>query len=202
MSLAEAAQVSSEPLPFLRPTPDSDVDVIRLREYPAVPTGDRSKLDQDRILETDRAGGASREIALQGEAHRTITAQAQHLRGDAVGTVSTDDERRRDPISTDRHHDSLIVDVDASDTTTVTEIDARRSRLDNQMVIEPSALSHVGDRLAAAAMDGPSSELVEHSVRHHAFDDRLNRTRSEPFGSAGHGAATRFVARERRLIEE
>jgi hypothetical protein len=82
------------------------------------------------------------------------------------------------------------------------EIDARRSCLDNQMVIEPPALSHVGDRLAAPATDSPSSEPVEHSVRHHTFNDRLNRTGSEPLGSTGHGATTRFVTREHRLIEQ
>ncbi len=64
VSLAEAAQVSPEPLAFLHPTPDSNVDVVRLRKHPAIATGDRSQLDQDRILETGSTGGASREIAL------------------------------------------------------------------------------------------------------------------------------------------
>ena len=84
---AEPLQVRPQPRPFGRPAADAVVRVTRLREDPAVATGDDAELDR----RTARLTGRQRPVSLERDPVEDAAAESGVARDPAVDTVRPDD---------------------------------------------------------------------------------------------------------------
>src|SRR5262249_58903691 len=89
---AELGEVLAQPRPLRLPAADADVDVVALREDPAVAAGDRAQLDVGEPAVLLAKGG----VAFEGDTVRDRPAEPERLRGRPVRAVRADDELRVD----------------------------------------------------------------------------------------------------------
>src|SRR5919201_5084650 len=91
---AEAAQLLAPARPSALPASDADVDVLGLREDPAVAAGDGTELEQ-RTATKARAGDRRvPSVALVGDAVAATVCEAERPRRHAVDAVGADDDLR------------------------------------------------------------------------------------------------------------
>ena len=201
MRPAEPLEVRAQRGPLPLPPADAEVEMITLREHPAVAARDRPE------LEDRRAGMALprhriREVALERDPVRGLRPDRETLRGDSVGPVGADQQAGAHAIGAERDGDPAGIDVEPGDTNAVAEIRPRcRGALGEQRV-EPPALRHQDQRPFAAP-------LVRVSVRvakAHAGDDVLDHRigREWQLGDRTHrqAAAARLVAGEAGPVDE
>src|SRR5581483_3333173 len=91
----DAAEVGLQPRPLARPRADADVDVVGLREHPAVAAGDRAELEERAAAEAG-AESAVGDVALIGDAAQDPVAEPERAGGGAVRAVGADDRVHRE----------------------------------------------------------------------------------------------------------
>src|SRR5581483_9189485 len=181
--LAHPAQLGPEPRSLRLVAADADVDVVALREDPAVTAAN------DRDLEEHPAGEAllPRVVRLERDAVDDPLREAELLSRGAVAAVRADHDPRVELARVDGH--------------ALAHLGARVGGPLEEEVVEPLPLRHVRERGVGASREAVAiAQAAVHPVDR-VLDDRLDRERQEPRSAAGHAAAARLVAREPRLVD-
>ena len=190
----------AQPRAFALPAPDADVDVIALREHPAVPARNVGQLEAEQaailVLGTTPYGTfassatpcsrPSSSPRRGGDAVRPVGEQARALRRPASRRPAPGRRRRR-----------------ARGRVTLTpsrkSVPARDGLLD-EVGVEPLALGHEDERLVHVPLDPTGEVEPEPDSRRAVFDHRVDRERQLADGAHREPATARFVARERGLV--
>ena len=182
--------------PFRPPAADPDVDVVSLREDPAVPPGHGCELEHEHpappVLRQPLVG----QVSLERDAVDDRAAEADRLRGDPVRAVRADDRVDLDRLTVDP---DLPVRFDGD----ADAVPKRRPGVDGPMdeeLVEQPALRHQAEHLIRGAFDhGPVPEAAARArdpVLHH----RLHREGQLPHGTHRETSAAGLVPREPCLV--
>jgi hypothetical protein len=184
--LTGAREVLAQAWPFGLPGAHADIDVVPLREHPAVPAGDIRQLDHRAPVVAVARDAPIGDVALESDAVDDPGTEAESARARAVRTVGTNN------------------DVGAAEVSgrTLADLDPSLSRRVQEECIEPPSLSHGDHRSASPPLDRvavPEPEL--HDVDELFYDGRrIDRAAQE--GPRCQPTATGLVARKGRLVDE
>ena len=200
--LAQPRQVFADPGAFSRPAPDADVDVVALREEPAVAARYDTELDQREIAGRGRIEVSVGRVTLECDAAMNVERNARETSGGAVRAVRSDEHIRPDTVAADGRHHAVRSHRQGSGRDPVSKIGARSHRLLGEEGIEPPPLRHPDERhpvspLEALPVAKPDREA--HDVGLDRGGDVARRMTKRP---AGQPAAARLVAREALAVEE
>ena len=200
--VAEVAQAGAQGRTHVLPAPDADVDVVPLREDPAVAAGHGAELDQREAAVPLLVDRAVRHVAFERDADRRLAAQPQRARRQPVRAVGADDYVGLDGTAVDDGSGAAFVPLDGGDLHAVAEVGPRGGSLLGQEVIEASPLGHQDQRLAAAALERPAVAKPKSHPVDDVLDDRLDGDGQLADRAHRQPAATGLVAREAGLVDE
>src|SRR4051794_29680609 len=198
VALAEVGEMHAEPRAFRSPPADADVDVIALREDPAVTAWQRGELEHQSAAPLAFRQAVVRKVALERDAVHDSAAEPERLRRDAVRSVGADDCVDADRLAVDPKL-PLRLDVDAH---AVPERHTGRGRLLDEKCIEPAPLCHQAEHLLRAPFHDASVLKTAAHTRDPVLDDGLDRERQLSDRAHRQAAAARLVTRKRRLVYE
>src|SRR5438552_13181757 len=101
----------AEPRPLPLPAPDSEVDVVALRERPPVAARDDSDLEHEPPRVAGPVEPLVGAVPLERDSELPLREPERPCR-DAVHPVRPDERPRADPMAADRCVDSLVVELD------------------------------------------------------------------------------------------
>ncbi len=184
----------AQPRGLARIAANADVQVVALREDPAVAAVDRGDLDHHRPCETRLV----RHVRLERDAVENLAAELERSRCPPVAAVCPDQDPRTHLLPVHRQ----TAGVDVGDLHPVAHVRSGFGRLQQEEVVEPPALRHQRQRLARASLEPravmqPAVETVDD-----VLDDGVDREREQPRGAARDSAAARLVPREGRRVDE
>src|SRR6266540_4721924 len=195
--LAEATQVAAQLRSLEVPTADTEVDVVALREHPAVPARNDGELEHHPAPVAAARDGSVAKVPLERDTVDDVTRQAECAGGDAVRAVGTDEGSGHDGRAGDANL-RVALDVDAR------PVPELRSSLDgalDQEGIEPPALRHHRDG-PIPALEGPPVLQATLDARDDILDDGLHGEGQLAQGAVRETAAARLVAREPGLVDQ
>ena len=200
--LAQPRQVLADPRPLCRPAADADVDVVALREEPAVAARYDTELDQREIAGRGRIEVSVGRVTLECDAAMNVERDARETSGGAVRAVRSDEHVRPDTVAADGRHHAVRSHRQGSGRDPVSKVGARSHRLLGEEGIEPPPLRHPDERhlvspLEALPVAKPDREAHDIGLDHGG--DVARRMAKRP---AGQPAAARLVAREALAVEE
>ena len=201
-TLAEGAKLAAEARALVLPAADADVDVVALREDPAVAAFESPELEQHAALHVEVRCQLERHVALERHADGRVAAEGERPRARPVGAVRTDDEGR--PHLSAAHVGCGAARVGDDGGHLAAERERRAGglgRLD-EVVVEADPLRHVCDRMLRRARHASPVRLPEVGVVDDAFDDCVDRARGDGRRPAGDAAAAWLVARELGAVGE
>src|SRR5258705_9023389 len=168
--LAEHTEVASQLRTFVAPAADADVDVIALREDPAVAAGHGAELEHERPVPPGRRKLLIRKIALEGDAVDDPAAKAERSSGDPVRAVGADQRGDLDRLPVDTQV-ALGADRDVD---AVAKLGAGGDGLFDEERVEPSSLRHQTEHARRLAFDLPPVPQPAAHARDPVFDDGLD----------------------------
>ena len=129
------------------PAADADVDVVALREDPAVAAGDRAQLERSQPAVAVLRDGSIRDVPLKGHAVDGSLAEAEGARRRPVRAVGADERRRHDPVAADLDGDAPVFRGHLLHLDSVPEVSAGGRGLLGEVMVETAPLRHQDQRL-------------------------------------------------------
>ena len=188
--------------PLGLPAPDADVDVVALREDPAVPPGDRPQLEHGSPPVAIAIDGVVAQVGLERDEVHAGTVAAQRARHDSVRSVRADhDPAGSGPVL--RPHEHVVrPKFDLRHLRPVAEDRPGLAGTLDEKCVQHHSPGHVDQRLLAlplepARVGEPDLEAVDD-----VLDHGLDREREECGGATGNATAARLVAREPSPVQQ
>ena len=194
--LAKNTQVTAQMRTFAAPAADADVDVVALREDPAVAAGHSAELEHEHPVQPSQRKLLVRKVALERHAVDDPTAQAERSCGDPVRAVGADHRADLDRLSVDTQ---LGRGVDGG-VHALAKLDPCGDCLLDQKRVEPAALCHQAEHARRFALDLGSVPQPAAHARDPVFHDGLDGERQLPDGPRREPTSARLVSREARLV--
>jgi hypothetical protein len=184
VGLAHPLQLLAQPRALVGVAADADVDVVGLREDPAVAAVEDGPVDRDRAL----VFAVVRVVPLERDPVGDGPAEAELAGARAVRAVGAD------------HVPG--VELPGVDGRLLEHLGAGVARLLEEEVVEPAPLGHEGDRRLRRPPNAVPVAEPERDAVDHVLDHRLDREGQQARGPDGDAAPAGLVAREGRLVDE
>ena len=163
--------MASQSRAFALPAAHADVDVVALREHPAVTPGDRAELEDGASPIPVLADRLERHVALQRDGEHVVAAEPEPVANSSVDAVRADEHAALDTPAVDAQRDAGLPDLDVRHLHAVTDVRAGGDGLLEQMLVEADALRHLDQRPLAVPFEA-------HPVRR--AESRCGRRRARP----------------------
>ena len=196
MVFAEDAQMPAQVRSLVPPTAHADVDVVALREDPAVTAGYGCKLEQQRAAPVSRWELVVGEVALERNAVDDRAAQPERAGGHAVRPVGADQRADLDRLAV---HAEVYVGFDLG-SHTFAEGHSRLDRALDHEGVELSALRHHAEDVGRASLHHRSVAQPTAGAGDPVLDHGLDGERQLPDGARRQAAAAGLVPGETRLV--
>src|SRR5262249_26085982 len=190
--LAEELEMGTEARALAAPPADTDVDVVALREDPAVTARKSRKLEHEHPAPTVRREPLVGEVALQRDAVDDPAAEVERLRGDAVRAVCADDgiDVHAAPVDP---HGAVGFDLGAD---AVAEVHAGGGGLLDEERVESAPLCHQAEDVVRAPPHHWPDLAPAPGIGRRVAHNWLDGERQLPYRAHRQTAATGLVARE------
>src|SRR5262245_41600034 len=114
------ARPKGRPLPL--PAPHADVDVVALREDPAIAAGNDAELElRDTLVAI--ADDLVRHVALQRDAEDIVAAELEGLADRAVDAISPHEHGAGHKLAVDAYEDSRVIGIDVRHLGSLADVD-------------------------------------------------------------------------------
>ena len=199
---AELYEMASQSRALALPAAHTDVDVVALREHPAVAAGDRAELEDGASPIPVLADRLERHVALERDGEHVVVAEPEPVANPPVDPVRADERAALDPPAVDAQGDAGLAGLDLRHLHAVTDVRAGGDGLLEQMLVEADALRHLDQRPLAVPFEAhPVAEAKADAVDD-VLDHRVDRDRQLADGAHRQPAAARLVPREARLVDD
>src|SRR5262249_50283134 len=152
-----------------RPTTDTDVDVIRLRKDPAVPTRDDAELDHHASRVPLLVDVCVQDVSFEGDAVHDVAAETEGACGRSVGAVRPDERANFDRSAVEA---KTLFGLEL-DSHAVAELGAGIDCAFGEEGVQAAALGHQTERARPAFEGRPVAKTAldaRHDVLHHGLD--------------------------------
>ena len=194
--VAKDTKVTAQLRAFSAPAADADVDVVALREDPAVAAGHGAELEDERSAPPCRREFLIGKVAFEGDSVDDRTAKTQRSSGDPVRAVGPDQRADLDRLPVDTQL-GLRVDsgVDA-----VAKLDPGGHCLLDEEGVEQSSLRHQTEHARRFALNlRPVAQPATHACDP-VLHDGLDGERQLPDRPHREAASARLVPWEARFV--
>ncbi len=188
--------------PLAPPAADADVDVVALREDPAVAAGDDAELGDEPARVPLRRRVVEGEVPLERDAVADLLPEPERPSGRPVRAVGPDQDAGSDRRPVDAERDAVRTRLDPLHPDAVAEVGARCGGALRQVEVEPATLRHQAERRAEAALVARAVAEPQLEAVDGVLDDGADVGREEPDRAERQPAAARLVAREASPVDE
>ena len=150
---AKAREVLAHPRALALPAADTDVDVIPLREHPAVAARHVRELEEEPAAVLLFVDDAVRNVAFEGNAVYAALVEADRPGSDAVRSVRAKQPICSNLVTGDRCSHAVVDEGDVLHAHAVAEISPGVGRPLGEVRVEPASLGHQNERLVGGALE-------------------------------------------------
>lgn len=188
------------------PAADADVEVVALREDPAVAAGNAPEVEGDESLpftsERGAAGAVERVVGLERDRMLAGGGKAEGARGGAVHAVGADQDARLVHVGAGADDGARAADLDVADAVGIAEVGTSSGGVLGEEGIEAGALGHAGEDVGAGAVEAATHGGADAHAIDLSFGDGGEVEIVRRVGAERDAAAAGLIARKGGFVEE
>ncbi len=198
----ELRQPLPQPRPGMTPAADAKVQVITLREEPAIAAGYDTEVKAEDLLPLGGKALGGGKVPLQPHQRAARDGHSGERRRPPIGPIGSDERARAEPLTPSPHTNTPGVPLNRTDRHPFLEGRASGDRPLSEECIESPALGQIGQRLGGVAAVSPALAQRKMNTVDRALGHRSQVERDESRRAHVDPAAARLISRELRPVEQ